>query len=122
MPKEKSPDLGSVMNSNGKGSFRQLGEPSHRPGSTALDELDDASMKEYLESRGFEMHRARGPKRVISDVTDVKGKKRFTAHVTTALRRDLQQATVETNMTLSQITQEALEMWMKSKGLHRPGE
>ena len=121
MPKNNSPSLGSVMNSRSNGSFRQLGEPVQQPGSTALDELDDASMRTYLESRGFEMHRARGPKRVISDVTDVKGKKRFTAHVPIDLRRDLQQATVETNMTISQITQEALEMWMKAKGLHRPG-
>ncbi len=122
MPKEKSPALGSVMSSRGNGGFRQLGEPVRQPASIVLDDLDDASMKAYLEDRGFEMHRARGPKRVISDVTDVKGKKRFTAHVTTSLRRDLQQATVETNMTISQITQEALEMWMKAKGLHRPGE
>ena len=122
MPNDKKPDLGSVMNSRVGGGFRRLGEPEHHPEASVLDELDDASMKAYLESRGYEMHRARGPKRVISNVTDVKGKKRFTAHVTTSLRRDLQQATVETNMTISQITQEALELWMKTKGLHRPGQ
>ena len=122
MPNDNKPDLGSVMSSRVDGGFRRLGEPEQHPGTADLDELDDASMKAYLEERGFEMHRARGPKRVISDVTDVKGKKRFTAHITTPLRRDLQQATVETNMTISQITQEALELWMKAKGLHRPGE
>ena len=122
MPTDKKPDLGSVMNSQVGGGFRRLGEPEQHREPAVLDELDDASMKEYLESRGYEMHRARGPKRVISDVTDVKGKKRFTAHVTTSLRQDLQQATVETNMTISQITQEALELWMKTKGLHRPGQ
>ena len=122
MPNDNKPDLGSAMSSRVDGGFRRLGEPEQHPRTTVLDELDDASMKAYLEERGFEMHRTRGPKRVISDVTDVKGKKRFTAHITTSLRRDLQQATVETNMTISQITQEALELWMRAKGLHRPGE
>ena len=121
MTNDKKPDLGSVMSSRVDGGFRRLGEPEPAPGAAVLDELDDASMKAYLEERGFEMHRARGPKRVISDVTDVKGKKRFTAHIPTSLRHDLQQATVETNMTISQITQEALELWMKAKGLHSPG-
>ena len=122
MPNDNKPDLGSVMSSRIDGGFRRLGEPEQDPGAAVLDGLDDASMKAYLEERGFEMHRARGPKRVISDVTDVKGKRRFTAHITTSLRRDLQQATVETNMTISQITQEALELWMSARGLHRPGE
>ena len=122
MPNDKKLDLGSVIGSRVDGGYRRLGEPDHHPEMTALDELGDADMKAYLEGRGFEMHRARGPKRVISDVTDVKGKKRFTAHITTSLRRDLQQATVETNMTISQITQEAIELWMRAKGLHRPGQ
>ena len=122
MPNDNKPDLGSVMSSPLVGGFRRLGESEQHPGAEVLDELDDASMKAYLEERGFEMHRARGPKRVISDVTDVKGKRRFTAHIKTSLRRDLQQATVETNMTISQITQEALELWMRARGLHRPGE
>jgi hypothetical protein len=81
MPNDNKPDLGSAMSSRVDGGFRRLGEPEQDPGAAVLDGLDDASMKAYLEERGFEMHRARGPKRVISDVTDVKGKRRFAAHI-----------------------------------------
>ena len=121
MPDGRTADLQSLSTPT-ELDFPELGAPQLDPNLTSLDTLDDDAMREYLLQRGFEMHHRRSPKGVIARTDDVKGKKRLTAHITVALRRSIQYATIEADMTLSEITEEALRDWLNKRGFRQPGQ
>ena len=121
MPDGRTADLQSLSTAT-ELDFPELGAPQLDSNLISLDELDDETMREYLLQRGFEMHHRRSPKGVISRTDDVKGKKRLTSHITVALRRSIQYATIEADMTLSEITEEALRDWLNKRGFRQPGQ
>ena len=120
MPDEKVTTL-EALTKRGQPAVRELGEPEADPVPNAIEEMDDDTIRAFLENRGWEMRRSRSAYGLMSKADDVANKRRLTVYLTVQLRRDVQLAGTILDMKLSAIAEEAFQEWLDRRGLSQPG-
>lgn len=95
---------------------RQLSSLKNANGSNR-QEMSDEEMKEYLRSQGFEIHKPRKTRGVISNSSPVRGKARVGGYMSKDLRNALRLASLSTNRSESAIIEEAVRMWMDQNNM-----
>ena len=116
MSSRQTPNLQEFFTDPPELDFPAAGEAEQPPSADNLEQMDEETLKNYAKQHGFEVRKARSPRSTISKNKEVDGKSRLTVLLPNHLRRSIQIATIETNLNLSQIAEDALSAWLQSRG------
>ena len=120
MPDEKVTTL-EALTKRGQTTVRELGEPEADPVPSAIEEMDEDTIRAFLQNRGWDMRKSRSAYGLMSKANDVANKRRMSVYLTEQLRRDIQLAGTILDMKLSAIAEEAFQEWLDKRGLSQPG-
>ena len=86
-----------------------------------LVSTDPEQLKSILKDVGFELHATRRRKGAIPRQDKVPGRLRLTGYLPAEMRKDVQYALIEYNLSLSDLVTEAVSLWLETKRFRRPG-
>lgn len=101
--------LGELGNLNSGG--RVLGQEPPPAETVSVEEMSDEQFRAAAEARGLEVSSARRPRRKVDRSESVKGKRRTTVYLPTALMYALKRASDDFERSVAMIVEEAVIDW-----------
>ena len=86
-----------------------------------LVSTDPEQLRTILKDVGFELHTARRRKGAIPRPDKVPGRLRLTGYLPAEMRKDVQYALIEHNLSLSDLVTQAVGLWLETNRFRRPG-